>query len=155
VIRSHSDLVLADPICDLVSLRGPQKIRSHSDLAQNVIWSHSGTTHNSVPFRSVPIIRSTCSPRATCVASSGTNRSAIHYASDSNFYRDTHVSAGAKIAVNLRKISICIEKRSTNHPAKTHFLIPSYHFFKDLFKPDILESLGSILSQVKVRFHGD
>jgi hypothetical protein len=52
---------------------------------------------------------------------------------DLNWYRGTHESAGAKISVKLRKISNCMAKRSTNQPAKTYILIPSYDFFKTWF----------------------
>jgi hypothetical protein len=42
---------------------------------------------------------------------------------DLNGYRGIHVSAGAKVSVKLRKISICMAKRTTNHPAKTYRVI--------------------------------
>jgi hypothetical protein len=52
---------------------------------------------------------------------------------DINCYRGPHVSAGAKISVKLRKISICMVKHSSNYLAKTYLLIPSYDFFQTWF----------------------
>jgi hypothetical protein len=52
---------------------------------------------------------------------------------DLNYYRGTHVSAGSKISVKLRKIIISMAIRSTNHPAKTYILIPFYTFFEARF----------------------